>query len=169
MPSKQTQNDTGETEAERLNRNFDDLLQELRVSQNGTQILFAFLLTVPFSNGFTKVTGFQQGFYFASLILAALSAAMLIAPAVMHRVLFRQDQKKELVITASKVALGGQTLLTFAVSASVFLVGDYLYGHLLGVVMAAFVFLWTATWFFALPLYIRFSSGQWASANTSST
>src|SRR3954447_1660728 len=86
-----------ETEHERLNRNFEDLLQELRVSQNGTQILFAFLLTVPFSNGFTKVTGFQQGFYFASLILAALSAAMLIAPAVMHRVLFRQNQKKELV------------------------------------------------------------------------
>jgi hypothetical protein len=166
MPSKPKNE---ESEAERLNRNFDDLLQELRVSQNGTQILFAFLLTVPFSNGFTKVTGFQQGFYFASLILAALSAALLIAPAVMHRVLFRQNQKRELVATASKVALGGQTLLAFAVSASVFLVGDYLYGHLLGAVMAAFVFVWTSIWFFALPLFIRFSRGQWAAATTSST
>jgi riboflavin transporter FmnP len=168
MPSKQKQQDD-ESESERLNRNFDDLLQELRVSQNGTQILFAFLLTVPFSNGFAKVTDFQQGFYFAALLLAALSAAMLIAPAVMHRVLFRQHQKKELVGAASRVALGGQTLLVFAVSASVFLVGDFLYGHTLGAVMAVVVGLWTGMWFFALPLYIRFSHGHWAAEHTSST
>src|SRR3954447_7082477 len=159
MPSKPP---SDESEPERLNRNFNDLLQELRVSQNGTQILFAFLLTVPFSNGFAKVTDFQQGVYFAALLLAAMSAAMLIAPAVMHRVLFRQNQKKELVVSASWVALGGQTLLVFAVSASVLLVGDYLYGHTLGTVMAMLIWLWTAGWFFALPLYIRFSSGQWA-------
>jgi hypothetical protein len=166
MPSDPPAN---ESEAERLNRNFDDLLQELRVSQNGTQILFAFLLTVPFSNGFTKVTDFQQDVYFAALLLAAMSAAMLIAPAVMHRVLFRQHQKKELVVNASRVALGGQGLLVFAVSASVLLVGDYLYGHTLGIVMAVLIWLWTAGWFFALPLYIRFSSGQWAVEHTSST
>src|SRR3954454_18357653 len=159
----------GESEAERLNRNFDDLLQELRVSQNGTQILFAFLLTVPFSNGFAKVTDFQQDVYFAALLLAAMSAAMLIAPAVMHRVLFRQHQKKELVAHASRVALGGQALLVFAVSASVLLVGDYLYGHTLGAVMASLIWLWTAGWFFALPLYIRFKHGHWAAEHTSST
>lgn len=169
MPSKPKPKPNDETEAERLNRNFDDLLQELRVSQNGTQILFAFLLTVPFSNGFTKVTGFQEGFYFAALLLAALSAAMLIAPAVMHRVLFRQDAKRELVANASRVALGGQALLVFAVSASVFLVGDYLYGHILGTIMAVVIWLWTAGWFFALPLYIRFSHGHWATEHTSST
>src|SRR3954471_3930724 len=166
MPSDPPEN---ESEAERLNRNFDDLLQELRVSQNGTQILFAFLLTVPFSNGFAKVTDFQQDIYFAALLLSAMSAAMLIAPAVMHRVLFRQNQKKELVVNASRVALGGQALLVFAVSASVLLVGDYLYGHAVGAVMAVFIWLWTAGWFFALPLYIRFSSGQWAAEHTSST
>ena len=159
----------GETETQRLDRNFDDLLQELRVSQNGTQILFAFLLTVPFSNGFAKVTDFQEAIYFAALLLSALSAAMLIAPAVMHRVLFRQNQKKELVGTASRVALGGQTLLVFAVSFGVLLVGDYLYGHTLGIIMALVVGLWTSVWFFAIPLYIRFSSGQWAAQHTSST
>ena len=166
MPSKPKQGD--ESEAERLNRNFDDLLQELRVSQNGTQVMFAFLLTVPFSNGFTQVTEFQKAFYFTALILAAISAAMLIAPAVMHRVLFRQNQKKELVLAASRVAFGGQTLLTFAVGAAVFLVGDYLYGHIIGTAMALFVFLWTSTWFFALPLYIRFKKGHWAAESTSS-
>src|SRR3954453_13662555 len=145
----------GESEAERLNRNFDDLLQELRVSQNGTQILFAFLLTVPFSNGYSKVTGFQQGVYFAALLLAALSAAMLIAPAVMHRILFRQHHKRDLVYAASRVALGGQTLLAFAVTASVFLVADYIYSPALATAMAAVVLVWTSVWFFVLPLYIR--------------
>jgi hypothetical protein len=160
--------DGDETEGERLNRNFDDLLQELRVSQNGTQILFAFLLTVPFSSRFGKVTAFQQGFYFAALMLAALSAAMLIAPAVMHRMLFREHQKRALVMAASRVAFGGQVLLAFAVGASVFLIGDFLYGHVTGAVFAFFILAWTSTWFFALPLYIRFSKGQWAAESTSS-
>jgi hypothetical protein len=159
----------GESEEARLNRNFEDLLQELRVSQNGTQILFAFLLTVPFSNGFAKATQFEIDFYFAALLLAALSAAMLIAPAVMHRVLFRQQVKAELVVNASRVALGGQTLLVFAVGASVFLVGDYLYGHTLATIIALVVVLWTALWFFALPLWMRIRHGHRSADNTSST
>jgi uncharacterized protein DUF6328 len=145
----------GESDAHRLNRNYDDLLQELRVSQNGTQILFAFLLTVPFSKGFSGVTNFEQAVYFAALLLAALSAAMLIAPAVMHRILFRSHHMDALVRAASKVALGGQALLAVAVALSVFLVTDYLYGHALAVVMALVVLAWTSVWFFVLPLYIR--------------
>ena len=145
----------GESQAHRLNRNFDDLLQELRVSQNGTQILFAFLLTVPFSKGFAEVTSLQRGVYFSALLLAALSAAMLIAPAVMHRILFRRHHMSDLVSAASQVALGGQALLAVAVALSVFFVTDYLYGHALAIVMALFVLAWTSVWFFVLPLYIR--------------
>ena len=166
MPSEPPEN---ETEAERLNRNFDDLLQELRVSQNGTQILFAFLLTVPFSNGFTKVTGFEQGVYFTALLLSALSASMLIAPAVMHRVLFRQHHKRELVDWASRVALGGQVILAFAVTASVFLVTDFIYSHVLAAVMSFVVLMWTSVWFFVLQLYIRSKHHREEDATTSST
>src|SRR3954451_10789221 len=90
-----------ETEAQRLDRNFEDLLQELRVSQNGTQILFAFLLTVPFSTGFKTVTDAERAVYFTALLLSGMSAAMLIAPAVMHRVLFRAGLKKELVYASA--------------------------------------------------------------------
>jgi len=144
-----------ETEEERLDRNFEDLLQELRVSQNGTQILFAFLLTVPFSSGFKTVTDFERGVYFAALLLAGMSAAMLIAPAAMHRVLFRSGLKKELVFASTRVALGGQALLTIAVSASVLLVGDYLYGTVAGVVLAVLMFIFWTTWFFVVPLNIR--------------
>ena len=144
-----------ESEAERLDRNFDDLLQELRVSQNGTQILFAFLLTVPFSNGFQKVTSFQRGVYFTALLLAGMSAAMLIAPAAMHRTLFRRGLKKQLVHAATRVTLVGQIILIGAVATSVFLIGDYLYNHavatILGLAMAAY---WSL-WFFVLPLRIR--------------
>lgn len=159
----------GESEAERLNRNFDDLLQELRVSQNGTQILFAFLLTVPFSNRFAKLTNFEQGVYFTALLLAALSAAMLIAPAVMHRVLFRQHHKRELVSAASRVALGGQSILALAVTASVFLVSDFIYSHVLAAVMSFVVLAWTSVWFFVLPLYIRATHHRGDDASTSST
>jgi hypothetical protein len=157
-----------ESEAERLNRNFDDLLQELRVSQNGTQILFAFLLTVPFSNGYSKVTDLQQGIYFAALLLSALSAAMLIAPAVMHRILFRQHHKRDLVYVASRVALGGQSILAFAVGASVFLVADFIYSLSLAIAMSISVMVWTSIWFFVVPLYIR-SKGHRDDDNTSST
>src|SRR4051794_31365897 len=145
----------GEDEAKRLDRNFDDLLQELRVSQNGTQIIFAFLLTVPFSNGFKTVTSFQRNLYFTTLLLAALSAAMLIAPAVMHRVLFRQHMKAELVHTAGLVALGGQALLTLTVSGAVLLIGDYLYSLTVGLVVAILVLLWWLTWIFFVPVTQR--------------
>ena len=158
----------GEDEAERLNRNFDDLLQELRVSQNGTQILFAFLLTVPFSNGFTKTTGFQRGLYLATLMLAALSAAMLIAPAVMHRVLFRQHLKWQLVHTASLVALGGQALLTLTVTGAVVLVADFIYSLPLALVLGAVTLLWWCGWFFAVPLGMR-ARYRREGASTSST
>ena len=156
-----------ETEAERLDRNFDDLLQELRVSQNGTQILFAFLLTVPFSNGFSKTTGFERGLYFATLLLASLSAAMLIAPAVMHRVLFRQHMKQELVQVAGIVALGGQALLTVTVAGAVLLVGTFLYGLGVGIPLSVVTLLWWVAWFFAVPLSMRRRHDRMAS--TSST
>jgi hypothetical protein len=149
-----------ESEAERLDRNFDDLLQELRVSQNGTQILFAFLLTVPFSNGFQDVTDFQRGIYFTALLLAGLSAAMLIAPAAMHRILFRAGLKEELVHMATRVTLGGQIILIGAVAMSVFLIGDYLYGHAVGFVLAVLMAGYWTLWFFVLPLHIRRSHGS---------
>lgn len=159
--------ESNETEAERLNRNFDDLLQELRVSQNGTQILFAFLLTVPFTSRFKTITTLQQDVYFTTLLLAALSAAMLIAPAVMHRVLFHQQRKRELVVVAGNVALGGQALLTFAVAGAVFLVGDVVYGHTVGIATSLSTLAWWTSWFFIVPLWLRRRRQQ--EASTSST
>jgi len=148
--------DRGEqSNSEWVDREYDDLLQELRVSQNGTQILFAFLLTVPFSNGFAKVTSFERGLYFTTLCLAALSAALLIAPAVMHRILFREHMKAELLPVAGAVAIGGQAVLTLAVAGAVMLVGDYLYGLVVGTVLGGVALLWWVSWFFLIPLALR--------------
>jgi hypothetical protein len=145
----------GETDAERIDRNFSDLLQELRVLKTGTQILFAFLLTVPFSNGFSKVTPTQRAVYFATFVTSALAAAMLIAPAAMHRLLFRQHMKADLVAMTSAMAVGGQALLTLAVAGSVWLIGDYLYGTAAAYGMAALALVWWTAWSFVVPLGMR--------------
>ena len=86
-----------EPDDERLNRNLDQLLQELRIVLPGVQVLFAFLLAVPFSSRFGDVDGFERDIYFAALLLSAVAVTLLMAPSMHHRILFRQAQKRYLV------------------------------------------------------------------------
>ena len=86
-----------ESEKQRLNRNLDQLLQELRVVLPGVQVLFAFLLAVPFSSRFGDVDDFERDVYFVALLLSAIAVALLMAPSIQHRILFRHDQKRYLV------------------------------------------------------------------------
>src|SRR3977135_1157192 len=90
-----------ETPLERWDRNFGELLQELRVAQTGVQILFAFLLTLPFTQRFTKITSFQKDVYFVTLLLAPAASACIIAPVAHHRILFRRRQKEYLVAVSN--------------------------------------------------------------------
>jgi amino acid permease len=115
-----------ETEKQRWDRNFADLLQELRVAQTGIQILFAFLLTLPFSSGFPRTTAFQKDVYIVSLLSAAFATAMIIAPVAFHRALFRQGRKPELVRYAHRMATGGLAFLLIAMVAAVLLITDFL-------------------------------------------
>src|SRR3954447_26275978 len=115
-----------EDDKHRWNRNFADLLQELRVAQTGIQILFAFLLTLPFSTVFAQTTALQRDVYLAALLAAAASTAMIIAPVAFHRALFRQGRKPELVRYAHRTATGGLAFLLVAMVTSVFLIVDYL-------------------------------------------
>src|SRR5690349_24583125 len=105
--SAEQQKKKHESEKQRWDRNFADLLQELRVAQTGVQILFAFLLTLPFSSGFTRTTNFQKDTYIVALLAAAAATAMIISPVAFHRALFRQGRKPELVRFAHRVAIGG--------------------------------------------------------------
>jgi hypothetical protein len=136
-----------ETDVERLDRNLIELLQEVRVVQTGVQVLFAFLLTVPFSARFDEITGFQRGAYFAALVGAAAASVLLIAPTAVHRILFRLGQKAYMVEVSNRLALGG--LLSTAVSmvAVMLLVSDVMFGAAAGIVVGvvtavAFVVVW---------------------------
>lgn len=100
-----------ETEAERLDRNYGELLQELRVAQTGVQILFAFLLGTAFTPRFVDLTSAQRGLYVATLTLAAWSAATLIAPVMYHRLVFRRRLKDEIVEMTHRCAIVGLTLM----------------------------------------------------------
>jgi predicted neutral ceramidase superfamily lipid hydrolase len=143
------------SEHERLNRNFNELLQELRVAQTGVQILFAFLLTLPFTQRFAKVSTFERDVYLVTLVLATFASIFLIAPVIQHRLNFRRDLKTHIVWDAHYMAILGLACLAGAITTAVFLVVHYLFGTTaLIVVMALVVGLFLATWI-GLPLARR--------------
>ncbi|MEU8817798.1 DUF6328 family protein [Actinoplanes sp. NPDC048796] len=140
-----------ESEKQRWDRNFADLLQELRVAQTGIQILFAFLLTLPFSNGFPKVTQFQKDTYVVALLAAAGATAMIIAPVAFHRALFRQGRKPELVRYAHRMATGGLAFLLVSMAASVLLVTDYILDRPIAFIFSALTALFFLTFWAGIP------------------
>ncbi|GAB1645670.1 DUF6328 family protein [Krasilnikovia sp. MM14-A1259] len=144
----------GETERQRWNRNFADLLQELRVAQTGVQILFAFLLTLPFSNGFPHTNHFQRGVYLVALISAAFAATQLIAPVAFHRALFRQGRKPELVRYAHRMATAGLACLLVSMVSSVLLITDYLLNIWAALSLTVIVGGWFVTHWVVVP-YVR--------------
>lgn len=117
-----------ETPDERADRNLSELLQELRVALPGVQVLFAFLLTVPFTQRFEELTNFQEKLYFGVLLGAALSTALFIAPTAGHRILFRLQQKEYLVVVANRLALAGLAVLAVSMCGVILLISDILFG-----------------------------------------
>jgi hypothetical protein len=117
-----------ETTAERLDRNLNENLQELRVALPGVQVLFAFLLTVPFSKGLTRMTEFEKVLYLVVLLATALATFVLIAPTAYHRFLFRQGRKEEIVTFANRATLVGLAFLAFAMVGAILLVTHLLFG-----------------------------------------
>jgi hypothetical protein len=113
-----------ESESERLTRNLNELLQELRVTQTGVQILTGFLLTLPFSRRFPTLDGVQKGAYLAILCGSVLATGLIIAPVAFHRVLFRHGQRPWLVQAANRAARAGLVSLSLTTSGVVWLVFD---------------------------------------------
>jgi hypothetical protein len=136
-----------ESELERLDRNLNELLQELRVAQTGVQILFAFLLSLPFMQRFEETSAFQRDLYLWTLVFSAAASAFLIAPVPFHRLVFRQDDKHRLVWTANAMALAGLVCLAVAILSAICLIVDFLFSTAATVVVtglmgALFVVLW---------------------------
>lgn len=114
-----------EAEKKRLERNFAEELRELRVAQTGVQILFAFLLALPFTTGFPHTAPFQRGTYLVALVSAAAATALIIAPVALHSALFRQGRTSELVRYAHRVSGGALGFLLIAMASAVLLVTDH--------------------------------------------
>lgn len=154
-----TERDSGrdESEGERLDRNLGELLQELRVALPGVQVLFAFLLAVPFQQNFTKITSFQKDVYFATLLCTAISAVLLISPSAYHRLTFRYQQKRQLVFYSNRFAIAGLGFLALAMTGAIMLITDVLFGPAATVVTTVATVLVFAFFWFALPLRRRLS------------
>ena len=136
-----------ESEHERRDRQIAELLQELRVALPGVQILFAFLLTVPFTQRFTALTPFQRDTYYVTLIATALSTACLIAPSAGHRLRFHQGDRAWVIESANRLTIAGLVLLAIALAGSVLLITDVMFDGArvwiyTGAVWAVFLVLW---------------------------
>lgn len=141
-----------ETSLERLDRNLEEMTGELRVVVTGVQVMFAFLLIVPFNVGFEHVGAFERAVYFVTLVFAALAAVCTIAPSAEHRFLFRHDDKRHLVFNSNRVVIAGLAFLALAMCGCLLLVATKLFGAAAGactagVALVAFLGIW-----FAIPL-----------------
>ncbi|PJE97951.1 hypothetical protein CUT44_01445 [Streptomyces carminius] len=144
-----------ETPLERDDRNFVELLQELRVIQVGVQILFAFLLTLAFTQRFTELDAVQRGTYLTTLLLAVASSILFTAPAALHRVLFRRGAKRLIVEVSSRLAGAGLVVLALALTGAVLLVVDVVLGRTAGIAVAAGVLAFCGAVWALLPFGLR--------------
>jgi len=149
-----------ETKSQQLDRNWDDLLQELRVSQTGVQILTGFLLTMPLQPKFAELDGFTRAVYAAAVILCLLATVLLIAPVTMHRLLFRKQFKESIVLAGDKLAKAGLGVLALAMTTVAALIFGIVFGDRAGVLAGLVsVVLFLLAWV-ALPLVISRTSRE---------
>jgi hypothetical protein len=141
-----------ESEAERINRNLTELLGELRVAIPGVQVLFAFLLTVPFTQRFGGVGPFERDAYLVTLLLTATASALLIAPSAYHRIEFRLGDRPHIVVVAHRLTLAGFGFLALAMTGAVLLITRYLFSVTTTIIVVSLVFVMFATLWWLLPL-----------------
>jgi Kef-type K+ transport system membrane component KefB len=141
-----------ETDEQRRDRELIELLNELRVALPGVQVLFAFLLAVPFANGFPKLGKLDRDIFFVAFIATALSTVCLIAPSSYHRLRWREHDKERLLRVSNVLTIAGLALLAIAITAAVFVITDFLFHRtwaavFTAIIAAAFLVLW-----YGLPL-----------------
>jgi uncharacterized protein DUF6328 len=146
-------------ERERSERQLAELLQELRVALPGVQILFAFLLTVPFAQGFQRVTDFQKNLYFATLMCTAISTACLIAPTATHRLRFHKRDRNYVIEVAHRLTIAGLVFLALAILCAMVLITDYLFDGAARWIWPGLVAVVIAVLWFVRPLLRTGSSG----------
>jgi hypothetical protein len=131
------QPERGQDEQERLNRQLLELLNELRVALPGVQVLFAFLLAVPFQQRFAEATSFQRDVYLVTLLASATATALLIAPTGYHRLLFQRGDRPRIIAHGTRMLIAGLAALAVAMTGAVFLITDFLFSTTTAVVISA--------------------------------
>ena len=139
-----------------LDRELIEFLNELRVALPGVQVLFAFLLAVPFATGWEKVDESQKYSFMVALLAAALGTVLLIAPTTYHRIRWRERDKEQLLRTANRLAIAGTGCVAIGMTAAVHLVTDTVFGAAVSAVVTAAVAVVFAWFWYGLPLWRRF-------------
>jgi Family of unknown function (DUF6328) len=149
-----------EDPGERLDRQWNELLQELRLAQTGTQILFAFLLTIAFQNKFQEADAFTHQVYAVTLIASALAVGLFLAPVSFHRIVYRQKLRDRMLPIASRMAIAGLVFLVLATSGGVLLALDVVLARTAAILITAMVLLWFAIFWYAVPAWVRRTSAS---------
>jgi cation transport ATPase len=152
--------DTQRRSKEELNQEWGELVEEHRLAMPGVQVLFAFLLILPFQNRFDDLTRVQKYVFFAALICAAFAVVLLITPTAAHRIRWRQADKDALLHMATKAAIAATVFIAAAMTASIYLITDFIFGEpmtaiVTSVVGGAFVLFW-----YGFPLWRRLQDGS---------
>lgn len=155
-----SETDATETDAQRLQRELEELLQELRTVIPGAQVLFAFLLTVAFTERFERLSDIDRDVYFGVFLVSALSLVLLLAPTAFHRVRFRQHDKEAMLRLANREAIAAMVLTSFAIAGSIYLVGRLAVNVPAAVVAAAAVWVFSVVVWWLVPLNRRRADGS---------
>jgi hypothetical protein len=147
--------DRDETPDEKLDRNTIELLNELRIAGSGIQILFAFLLVVPFNAGWSKTSSFERTVYFLTLVVVAIAGVLLLAPPIHHRLLFRHHEKRYLVTSGNRLAIAGMVFLGLGFTGILVLLSDYVVGGVAPIIAGVLTFVGVAGLWFVVPLVRR--------------
>jgi amino acid transporter len=141
-----------ESSEQRHNRELIELLNELRVALPGVQVLFAFLLAVPFANGFPKLSETGRDVFFAAFIATALSTVLLIAPSSYHRLRWRQRDKERMLVVSNALTIAGLLCLAVAITCVVFVITDFLFHTVWAATFTAFIAAMFLLFWYGLPL-----------------
>jgi hypothetical protein len=144
-----------EYDPEKLTRNINDLLQELRVALAGVQLLFGFLLSIIFTDAYRRATDVQHTAHLVAVLFAVVSVALMTAPAAWHRLLFRQGQRAEILRVSNTFAIAGLVCLAAAMSSTVFLLADVVLGDWPAILACALTVICFGLLWFGLPLRKR--------------
>lgn len=140
-----------EDDAARYDRHWAELLQELRLAQTGTQILFAFLLAIAFTTPFQDADTFTHSVFAITLVLTAMAAGLLLAPVSFHRIVFQRLVRDRMVPLAGQMASGGLFLLLLAICGGVLLALDVVLPRAVAAIVAGLVFIWFVVFWYIIP------------------